>query len=312
VLHSCSHQSRESKSTALIAKDRRPVTHLPAESVGWTEVINNLVAVFDDVDVVALGETHGRKMDSDLRLRLIRAPAFALRVRWIVMESANSLYQPILDRYTRGDDVPPSVLAQVWRNIIVVRGADSKVYKEFFATVRDVNRLLPSDRRLHVVAGDPPVDWKQVHVRSDIEPFLERRAFPVSLGETAVRKGEKALVIYGSAHVARPQFPLWAAGIQTQPPWAQAPLPTGTPPFVRAIEVSGPDRVFTVHSCPRAEPGRVLLQLSVSPDSPGSAPQYDACFFDGEPDADLIVGPDADAEYATEVARRSRAFQSSR
>ena len=190
VLHSCNHHSSESASSAQTAKDLRPVTHLPAESVGWTEIINNLVGAFDDVDVVALGETHGRKMDSDLRLRLIRAPAFSLKVRSIVVESANSLYQPLLDRYIQGDDIPPSDLAQVWRNVVAIRGADSKVYEEFFAAVREVNLSLPSSRRVRVVAGDPPIDWKRVHVRSDIEPFLERRDFPVSLGKTAVGRGE--------------------------------------------------------------------------------------------------------------------------
>jgi Haem-binding uptake, Tiki superfamily, ChaN len=315
VLHSCNRHSRKS-TTEVTAKDRRPVTHLPAESVGWTQIVNSLVAIFDDVDIVALGETHGRKMDSDLRLRLIRAPAFSLKVRFIVMESANSLYQPILDRYIRGDDIPLSDFAQAWRNIVSVRGADSKVYEDFFATVRDVNRSLPTGRRLRVVAADPPIDWKQVHARSDIEPFLERRGFPVSLGQTAVKKGEKALVIYGNAHIARPQFPLWAAGTETQATLALPPVPTGTPSFVRAIEVSGPDRVFTVHSCPGAEPGRVLLQLTMPVKPLQSAVQYDACFFDGEPDADSIIGPDAslnaDVQYATEVARRLRAFQSSR
>ena len=316
VIHSCSQPKRDSTIITRTAKDRRPVTHLPAESVGWTQTVNSLVAAFDDVDIVALGETHWTKMDSDLRLRVILAPAFSLKVRTIVVEFGNSLYQPILDRYIQGDDIPRTDVAQVWRNIIQPRGADSEVYERFFAAVRTVNSSLPAGRRLRVIAGDPPIDWKQVHARTDIEPFLLRRQFPVSLGATAVRKGEKALVIYGSAHVARPVFPLLAAGIQTEEPFARPPLPTGTPPFFPAIEVSSPDRVFTVHSCPGSERGRVLLQLNRPADSLKTGWQYDAGFVDGEPGADSIVGPDprltGDTQYATEVARRSRAFQSNR
>jgi hypothetical protein len=316
VLPSCSHPKRESTITALTAKDRRPTMHLPAESVGWTQIIDNLVAAFDDVDIVALGETHGKKMDSDLRLRLIRAPAFSSKVRVIVMESANSRYQPILDRYIRGDDIPRADVAQVWRNLTQIRGADSEVYQEFFATVRAVNRPLPTSRRLRVIAGDPPIDWQKVHARGDINPFLLRRSFPVSLGETAVKKGEKALMIYGSGHVARPVFPLWAAGFQREETFARSPLPIGTPPFFPAIEVNSPDRVFTVHSCPGAEPGRILLQLLPPADPLKNGLQYDACFVDGEPGADAIVGPDpslaADTQYATEVARRPQVFQPSR
>lgn len=316
TLHACSRPKRESTLGVLTAKDRRPVVHLPVERVGWTQVINSLVAVYDDVDILALGDTHGRKMDSDLRLRLILSPAFRAKVRLIVVESGNSLYQPILDRYIQGDDIPRADVAQVWRNTTQPGGADSEVYEEFFAAVRAENSSLPSNERLRVVAGDPPIDWQRVHGRSDIDPFFLRRDFPVSLGLTAVSKGEKALVIYGSAHVARPAFPLWAAGIEAQEPFARPPLPAGTPPFVRAIEASGPDRVFTVHSCRVSESGRVLLQLTSATYPNKTDQQYDACFMDGDPGADSIVGPEtsleADTQYAAEMERRLRILHQGR
>jgi hypothetical protein len=38
------------------------------------------------------------------------------KVRFIVVEWGNPLYQPILDRYIKGEDIPLPKLQQVWRN----------------------------------------------------------------------------------------------------------------------------------------------------------------------------------------------------
>ena len=48
-------------------------------------------------------------------LSLIRNPAFSEKVNDIVFESGNSLYQPILDRYIAGEDVPFTEVQKVWR-----------------------------------------------------------------------------------------------------------------------------------------------------------------------------------------------------
>jgi hypothetical protein len=66
----------------------RPAVFLPAESPGWRKTLDALLAACDHVDVVALGEAHGRQADVDLRIRLIRHPAFPQKVRYIVTEFA--------------------------------------------------------------------------------------------------------------------------------------------------------------------------------------------------------------------------------
>src|SRR6201995_4758815 len=56
--------------------DVRPNVSLPAATAGWDNVTANLLSAFDSVDVIALGEARGRKMDSELQLRLVRNPDF--------------------------------------------------------------------------------------------------------------------------------------------------------------------------------------------------------------------------------------------
>jgi hypothetical protein len=74
---------------------------LPAESVGWDDVLAGLLSTFDKADVLALGEAHGRQVDSDLRVRLIRHPDFAKKVRFIVVEFGMHLSPAALDAAIR-------------------------------------------------------------------------------------------------------------------------------------------------------------------------------------------------------------------
>lgn len=74
-----------------------------------------ILAAFDKYEVVAMPQDHGMQDLDDLIFSLIRNPAFSEKVNDIVFESGNSLYQPILDRYIAGEDVPFTDVQKVWR-----------------------------------------------------------------------------------------------------------------------------------------------------------------------------------------------------
>jgi hypothetical protein len=174
--------------------DSRPtIDLLPSETVGIDRIIPALISAFDRVDVVALDDTHQRKIDSDLRIRLIRFPAFAQKVHLIIVEFANSSDQSILDRYVTGGDVPLKQLQQIWRNTCCADLWDSPVYAEFLAAVRDVNKGLPVNKRIRVIAGDPPATT----------PPAQRDASAISvLKAQGLDKDGKALIIYGGGHIS--------------------------------------------------------------------------------------------------------------
>lgn len=172
-----------------------PDLRLPDESTGVDAIARTLISVFDRFDLVALGEAHGRKVDSDLRIAVVRHPDFAKKVRSIVVEFASTSEQATLDRYIRGENVSRAQLEQVWKTTrppgpLV---AENPVYADFFAAVRDVNSRLPADARVRVLGGDPgPRDNRS------------RETFAVSvLKEQVLQKQGKALVIYGAAHFYR-------------------------------------------------------------------------------------------------------------
>src|SRR5436190_1448561 len=128
------------------------------ESIGIDGIARTLISVFDQVDIVALGEAHQRQLDSDLRIALVRHPDFPRKVRSIVVEFASTTEQTTLDRYIRGKDVPKAQFERVWKTLplgnIGDLVSDTPFYTDFFAAVRDVNSRLPADARIRVFGGE--------------------------------------------------------------------------------------------------------------------------------------------------------------
>ncbi len=311
----------EGSSTQEANLDLRPDVRLPSATTGWDGVVTNLLSAFDHVDVVALEERRGNKADAELRLRLVRDPDFPFRVNSIIVEFGSSLHQAILDRYIDGQDVSRAEIEQVWRDTTQVAAWDAPVYAEFLAAVREVNGKLPPLRRVHVIAGDPPIDWDKVKKKQDIEPFLARRRFPVSVNHVAVQTGLKALVIYADGRLRRPRFPQWASARETrveEQPGLR--LPAMTPPIFKALQVSNPGRIFVVRTIAGLNPFEGVLQSTKLPLLVPLSGMYsandarltddaDACIYFGDsPDVTAVSTPDPaiyrNTPYGDEVARR--------
>lgn len=209
---------------------------LPDEAAGVDMIAQALVSVFDQADIVALGEEHEWKPDSDLRIALVRHPGFAKKVRSIVVEFGRNSHQSTLDRYIRGEDVPRAELEQVWKTT-QVGGGGSPVYPAFFAAVRDVNLKLPAGARVRVFGaeGAPGSTGETTAVT-----FLKQQV---------LQKHGKALVIYGYSHFWRTE-PAVMLGLDGG----------GETGIVRMLEKDYPGR--TVAVIPVANPKR--------PSPPGS------------------------------------------
>jgi hypothetical protein len=65
-----------------------------------------ILAAFDKYEVVGMSAAHGDQDLDGLILTLIRTPALWGKVNDIAVECGNSLYQPVLDRYIAGENVP--------------------------------------------------------------------------------------------------------------------------------------------------------------------------------------------------------------
>jgi hypothetical protein len=105
--------------------------------------------------------------------------------------------------------------------------SENSIYTDFFAAVREVNSKLPAAERIRVFGGDPG-------------PGGNRGTAAVSiLEEQALKKGGKALIVYGTGHFYR-DFP-------------KDQLPGNRRTIVTMLEMDYPGRTLAV--IPMGGPG---------------------------------------------------------
>jgi uncharacterized protein (TIGR03435 family) len=174
--------------------------------------VTAIVEAFRTHQIVALGEgPHTNEQGHAFRLALIRDPRFAAAVNDIVVESGSARYQSVIDRFTRGDELPDNTLRDVLENSAGATPVwERPIYAEFFRAVRDVNRQLPREQHLRILLGDPPIDWDAVRSPADYSTWARRRdSHPAEvIAREVIARKRRALVIYGDGHLqARTERP---------------------------------------------------------------------------------------------------------
>jgi hypothetical protein len=175
----------------------------PASSEPIPEpAISAILAAFDKYEVVAMPQDHGMQDLDALIFSLIRNPALSEKVNVIVFENGNSLFQPILDRYIAGENVPFREVQKVWRKMGQPAAGASPFVEQFYPLVRALNQKLPPERRFRVLAGDPPIDWDQIKGPTDIMRLVHRDEGIATVMEREVlSKHRKALMLFGTMHL---------------------------------------------------------------------------------------------------------------
>jgi hypothetical protein len=152
-------------------------------------IIKGILAAWDKADVVCLGEDHGSKNDSDLRIALIEHPDFVRKVNSIIVEFADTLHQDLLDRLAlESEDIPREQLRVVWKDTSGKAVWESPVYEAFLKAVRKVNLALPRNRRVRLIAGDNSTERNR------------GRFIREAVSREILDKGLKGLAVYGSGH----------------------------------------------------------------------------------------------------------------
>jgi hypothetical protein len=179
--------------------------------------IDGILDAFATHPLVALGNSEGNAQQEDFYAALVRDPRFAREVGNVVVEFWAGAHQDILDRYLNGEDVPFTDLRKVWSDLVGYNFPADMGLVNFFVTVREVNRKLPPDQRIHVWGGEPPIDWSKITrgfspppPRGTQSPLTEadfnfwigqRASYPAGIIEGKILAyNKKALVIYGAGH----------------------------------------------------------------------------------------------------------------
>ena len=164
---------------------------------------STVIALFNSHDVVCIPERHQDKVVHDFLRELITDKALVeAGVRDIVVEFGSARYQGVMDRYIEGETVKKSELQKAWRDTTQFLVWDSPLYESFFRMVRDVNSKVPSNRRLRVLLGDPPIEWERVHTKEVFLKSFDRDPSMANIIQREVlAKKRKALFIAGGMHL---------------------------------------------------------------------------------------------------------------
>jgi hypothetical protein len=168
----------------------------------YAPIVDEILKVWEKADVVCLGEDHGRKHDSDLRIAIVRDPRFPRSVQTIVVEFANPVHQQVLDQFVlEGRSMSREELAVVWRDTTGVETWESPIYEAFFRAVQDVNKRLAKSERVRVIGGDSAIDWSKIKRAEQLVPLINRGGnIRKIIAEQVLDPKIKALAIYGSGH----------------------------------------------------------------------------------------------------------------
>jgi len=167
--------------------------------------VSAILAAFDKYEIVAMPAAHGMKDQDDFILGLVRNPAFAEKVNDIAVECGNSLYQPILDRYIAGEDVPFKEVQKVWRNTTQPICGVNGFYETLYPLIRALNQKLPANKRLRVLAADSPIEWEKINTPQDFQVALRSigRDSTISsvMEKEVLAKHRRALMLFGIFHL---------------------------------------------------------------------------------------------------------------
>ena|SRR5205809_3184753 len=152
-------------------------------------IVKGILAAWDKADVICLGEDHGSKNDSDLRIALVEHPDFVRKVNVIIVECANVDHQDILDRFAlEGEDMPREKLRAVWSDANGAEVWESPSYEAFLRAVRKANLAVPQNQRLRLIGGDNPKETNR------------GRFIREAVSREILSKGLRGLAIYGAGH----------------------------------------------------------------------------------------------------------------
>jgi hypothetical protein len=187
-------------SAAVAAQGPAPVLPAPVEP------ITAILDAFRTHEIVAISDPHGNVQLQAFLLSLIRDARLPGAVNDIVIETLSSRYQDAIDRFVRGEDVSRDLLRKAWEDH-TVPGTGAQV-EDMIRAVRAVNASLGGDRKLRLIAGDPPIDWDNITSAQDHRRWIELRdTYPADLIRRQVlERGRHAVVIYGQGHLQRRQI----------------------------------------------------------------------------------------------------------
>ena len=163
---------------------------------------------FSSYNIVCLDEgPHSTIQTHQLIRDIFKDNKFNSTVDYIILEFANQEYQKTLDRFIYGKKVKLKDLKLIWRSTTQAHSTnfEKSVYLKLLETIRNANKKLPKNNKIRVIAGDPPINWKNINSQNDyFSAITQRDVLPSELAiKYGVESSKKVLLIYGGEHLKK-------------------------------------------------------------------------------------------------------------
>jgi hypothetical protein len=176
-----------------------PLAALPQDDAAPLTGIETLLTLFQQVPLVALGESAGLMQEWRFLTALVQHPDFAGTVDAVVVDFGSARYQALVDAYVSGGHADLSDVRRVWREQVDSAPGtfDAPVYEAFLRTVRQVNQALPPQRMIRLVLGGHPIVWSAVRTSEALLSLLwaQNAYFADVVAREVLASGRRALLI---------------------------------------------------------------------------------------------------------------------
>lgn len=136
------------------------------------EPVQFVMEQFQQHDLILFDDAwHPAAEPFEFYCRLIGSPAFHKKVKYIFLEVVSINHQVHLDRYFNADTQDPRLLYPAFQDDFSGEGWPLKTYFDLMQAIYRVNRTLPAEDRLKVVAVNAPVYWPGIRTARDLELF---------------------------------------------------------------------------------------------------------------------------------------------
>jgi len=177
--------------------------------------------------LVIYGEIHRRLWSWNLWKSILSDPKFNQSTGTIFLE-ISSHKQNALDQFLAGEKIDTEILLDVFREIQSNGWYDRGMY-EFIQEVWKLNKILPSDKRIKLIAADIPRPFSTFKTADEQKKFfdtvMDRNAFMSITIENYIKtKKDKrnSLFIVGCGHAYKSSVPGYASAARSAEPSATA------------------------------------------------------------------------------------------
>ena len=185
------------------------ISKLPADSLSFVNYLINsgqeptkfMLDALEKNKLVIYGEIHRRKISWEFLCSMINSKLFPECTGVVFMEMASNKQNQI-NQFMENDTINKELLLEVFRDYMVMGWADKGMF-DFIIAVWNLNKNLPANNKIKIVAVDTPREYTEEGLKNDTINRDEFMANTIIHYLDSTTEKRNALFIVGSAHVCK-------------------------------------------------------------------------------------------------------------